>query len=58
MGKTNLVPGRREVSVWGEEGVGEGIGKGKRVEASSGPEVEVPWRRRSVVVCVEEGGII
>lgn len=70
----NLVPGKRDVRLCDSacvcvlefmgDGAGPGVGAlGMRIErsaeASSGPEVEVPWRRISVVVCVvEEGGIM
>ncbi len=58
VGKRILVEGRRVDSVLGDVWVEEeGIGNDRRVDASSGPVCEVPWRRMRVVlwVCGEFG---
>ena len=57
VGKTNFVFGRSSgnvlVGVGEVVGIGEeGIRNGKKVEASSGPVCEVPWRNIRVVVWV------
>jgi len=35
-----------------------GIGIVIKEAANSGPEVEVPWRRMSVVLCVDRGAMM
>lgn len=53
VGKTNLVFGKSSGNVFvviGEAVGWQGIGNGKRMEASSGPVCDVPWRRMSVVL--------